>query len=830
MSPSGNQTTLPFTGLANPTGVAVDRAGNIFVADSRNNQVVTLTPAGTQTTIASDLDGPLGVAVDALGNLFIADSNDNRVVEVTAGGVETTVASGLDGPQGVAVDSSDNLFITELTSQDVVKVSPTGAVTTISSGLESPAAVAVGPADNLVYGDAGTIQVEDVAPTVSLTIQATSTSVAVTASAAVVSYGLPVTFTATLATAGGLMVPDGEMVTFSSGVTTLGSAALSGNVAMLSTAALAAGSYDVMGTFSGDANFAPSTATASASVTVDQAMPSFAVDATSISYGTETATLSGTLADGPVAPPAGETVKVTLSGVTQTATLGAGGAFAAQFATATLPVAGSPYSVAYAYAGDANFEPVSVSTSALTVTKATPTLVVQGASATYDGSPHPATFMITGANGENLSDLTTLSYNGSPAAPVNPGSYVVTAVFPGSDNYNPVSDSSQRVVIGSDATKVVLTSSANPSTAGKVVTFAAVVAVDGPGGGAPAGSVTFYDGSMMLAVVPLSFANGESEAVFPTSALAVGAHTITAIYISSSGNDQGSFGSFSQTVNAALLGSPSPGPGSPTSTMGSTPGANPTPTNTTELVPGVYTVGSALYIVGADTSDSVDIEPAGLKSDGTTGLQVKATLDDVTTSQTLSQRITSIAIIEGNGNNRLAIAPSLTLPATMTAGDGNNVIRFGAGDHVVVLGGGNNRVSGRSGNNTITASSAAGTTIAISLGAGDQIIRLGDGNAKVILGNGNSTVVAGNGRDVIKLGNGNSTVNLGVGRDKIIAGKGHDEIRAGNHKDVFRLGRGHDIVRLGKHALVTEVPVRHPSRAPRALPSPKSSDFGWWSP
>ena len=322
-------------------------------------------------------------------------------------------------------------------------------------------------------------------------------------------------------------------------------------------------------------------------------MPSFAVDATSISYGTETATLSGTLADGPVAPPAGETVSVTLSGVTQMATLGAGGGFAAQFATATLPVAGSPYSVAYAYAGDANFEPASVST-ALTVTRATPTLVVEGA-AYLRRQSHPATFMITGANGENLSDLTTLSYNGSPAAPVNPGSYVVTAFFPGSDNYNPVSDSSQRVVIGSDATKVVLTSSANPSTAGKVVTLTAVVALDGPGGGPPAGSVTFYDGSTMLAVVPLSFASGESEAVFPTSALAVSAHTITAIYISSSGNDQGSFGSLSQAVNAAsLLASPSPGPGSPTSTMGSTPGANPTPTIPTELGPGVYTVGSAL--------------------------------------------------------------------------------------------------------------------------------------------------------------------------------------------------------------------------------------------
>ena len=314
---------------------------------------------------------------------------------------------------------------------------------------------------------------------------------------------------------------------------------------------------------------------------------------------------------------------------------------------------------------------------------------------------------------------------------------------------------------------------------------------------------------MMLAVVPLSFASGESEAVLPTPGLAVGAHTITAIYISSSGNDQGSFGSFSQTVNAAGFSAVPLRDQDLRLRQWARP-LVPTPRRRSlrSWVRASTPLARALYIVGrADTSDSVDIEPAGLQGvrRHRTGLQVKATLDDVTTcADAENQRITSIAIIEGNGNNRLAIAPSLTLPATMTAGDGNNVISFGAGDHVVVLGGGNNQVSGTSGNNTITASSAAGTTIAISLGAGDQIIKLGDGNAKVILGNGNSTVVAGNGRDVIKLGNGNSTVNLGVGRDKIIAGKGHDVIRAGNRKDVFRLGRGHDIVRLGVGPLAAE--------------------------
>jgi hypothetical protein len=454
------------------------------------------------------------------------------------------------------------------------------------------------------------------------------------------------------------------------------------------------------------------------------------------------------------------------------------------FATAMLGVAGSPYAVSYAYSGDADFESATA-TSALTVTKLTPTLVVHGASASYDGSAHPATFAITGVNGDDLSGQTTLTYNGSPTAPVNAGSYVVAASFPGSDNYNPVSDNSQRVEIASAATKVLLTSSANPSTAGEVVTLTAVVTLETAGAASPAGSVTFYDGATMLAAVPLSFVNGASQAQFPTPGLPVGTHAITATYVSASGNYVGNFASLSQTVKrAAPLTSPPPGPSSPTATA---PG------------PGVYTIGSALYVVGANTADSVDIEPAGLRSDGTTGVHVSATLNNVTTSQTLSQRFTSIVIVGGNGNNRVVIAPGLTLPATITAGDGNNVITFGAGNHVVVLGAGNNRVSGGSGTNTITARGPAGTTIAVSLGAGDQTTRLGDANAEVTLGNGNSTVVAGNGRDVIKLGNGNNTVNLGNGRDTIIAGNGRDVVRAGNRKDVVRLRRGgHDIVKLGK--------------------------------
>ena len=91
-----------------------------------------------------------------------------------------------------------------------------------------------------------------------------------------------------------------------------------------------------------------------------------------ILYGTTGVTISGTLANGSQAP-AGETVAVTLASVEQSATIGSGGAFSTTFNTADLAVAGSPYTLTYAYASDGTFASANT-TSTLTVKSATPTI------------------------------------------------------------------------------------------------------------------------------------------------------------------------------------------------------------------------------------------------------------------------------------------------------------------------------------------------------------------------------------------------------------------------------------------------------------------------
>ncbi|MFL5955383.1 MAG: hypothetical protein ACJ76I_14870 [Gaiellaceae bacterium] len=128
-----------------PTGLAVDKAGNLYIADKGNDRVRKVNTAGTITTIAGNggagfsgdggpataakLNHPEGVAVDQHGNVFIADTFNARIRMVTAKGVITTIAgTGVPGfsgdkgpassaqvwyPKGIAVDAQGNLYIAE---------------------------------------------------------------------------------------------------------------------------------------------------------------------------------------------------------------------------------------------------------------------------------------------------------------------------------------------------------------------------------------------------------------------------------------------------------------------------------------------------------------------------------------------------------------------------------------------------------------------------------------------------------------------------------------------------------------------------------------------
>ncbi|MFY9725028.1 MAG: IPT/TIG domain-containing protein [Bryobacteraceae bacterium] len=149
--------------LSEPTSLAFDAAGNLYIADSNNNCIRIVTPDQNINTFAGQcsyalfegdggpatkakLNKPYSVAVDAYGNVFISDTENERVREVTPDGIINTIAGNgtagfQDGPalqaefyspSGIALDASGNIYVADKTNTRIRKILPGGTVVTIA--------------------------------------------------------------------------------------------------------------------------------------------------------------------------------------------------------------------------------------------------------------------------------------------------------------------------------------------------------------------------------------------------------------------------------------------------------------------------------------------------------------------------------------------------------------------------------------------------------------------------------------------------------------------------------------------------------------------------
>ena len=201
---SGDGGPATSASLNEPTALAVDSTGNVYIADYFNNRIRKVSN-GTIATVAGDgsqgfsSDGvpatgaslyyPAGVAVDSAGNLYIADTSNNRIRKVSNGTITTVAGNGLgyfagdggpaisaslDHPNGVAIDSTGSLYIADSVVRKVSK----GTITTVagdgsfgfsgdgglaaSASLSFPEGVAIDSAGNLYIADVTNNRIREV--------------------------------------------------------------------------------------------------------------------------------------------------------------------------------------------------------------------------------------------------------------------------------------------------------------------------------------------------------------------------------------------------------------------------------------------------------------------------------------------------------------------------------------------------------------------------------------------------------------------------------------------------------------------------------------------
>lgn len=584
VTPEGGVSVLSITGLSEglfePMALAFDPAGNLYIADAKYSRIIKVSSleiaegasAGEGSVIGTGSyalgPGVPGVAVDAAETVYIADPANHRIVQVTAAGAASLlVLAGitpvLSSPQGVSVDGMGNVYIADTGNGRVVEVTTAGVASVVSTpGLNPilPFAVTVDPSGNILIPDRDNHRIIEV-PTSEASLAFPSTRIGLTSStqtATVTNFGnQPLVFTAhptytadfsedtgdtnpctssTTLSAGtvcdvSVQFTPKSVVNRSAGIT------LTNNALNISQSAQ---QVSVRGT-----PLLPADTTA----TTVSAIPS------SLMIG-QTVTLTAMVSD----TTSGDTSNVPTGEVSFTDTLGStlsslnngiGVTLSAGQATLSgvLLRGIGTHTITAVYGGVTNSYLSSTGTTPITVSQASVTLLVQPAKTVFGqtssvgvtvAGPYTTiaapsgtvSYSILNASSASVASgtlpLTVGSTSSTASFPIPntlaPGSYTVNVTYSGDSNYLAVPTATPvPFTVNKTNPTVSLVSSLNPVLSLNPVTFTATVS---SAAGTPTGSVSFTDGQTLLNSVPLA----QGVATYTTSSLAIGAHSIIAIY------------------------------------------------------------------------------------------------------------------------------------------------------------------------------------------------------------------------------------------------------------------------------------------------------------